>query len=73
MTVADYCALLAFEAALDGDLDRWRAYGALADALDRPGLVGTTIAIVANTTFARLEFRYHEGCDGAAAAPDSTS
>jgi hypothetical protein len=45
----------------------------LADALDRPSPTGIAIAIVANTTFARLEFRYYEGCDEAAEASDSTN
>jgi hypothetical protein len=35
MTLADTLAVLAFEAALDGDLEAWRVLGAAADLLDR--------------------------------------
>jgi hypothetical protein len=56
VTVADCCALLAFEAAMDGDVARWQAYGSLADALDRPGQIPVTIVCTSGAAVSvRLE------------------
>jgi hypothetical protein len=68
VTLADRCALLAFDAALDGDITRWRAYGSLADRLDRPGDGPISIIYSADGAITiRLEAPSYTKChDGAA-------